>query len=137
MLNDIASKSKDHSYRQFIRHSNAKCNYIKPLICCPSDGRQNQLVESSIQGRLLTPAEGCGFSNQNLRVKFAGKKRSKLGEIHSFFLILLRLLKGIVIHACVFIGAFPWLALIGYNNNFGQISWECGKSSIEILHPAT
>lgn len=105
MLNDIASKSKDQSYRQFIRHSNAKCNYIKPLICCPSDGRQNQFVESSIQGRLLTPAEGCGFSNQNLRVKFAGKKRSKLGEI-GFFVneeTFLRLLKRIVIHACVFI----------------------------------
>ena len=80
VLNAFVANSHDNSYRKFIRESNALCNHIKPLVCCPSDGRRNQLTENSIQGRLLTPAEGCGYSNQNVRVKFTGKKRSKLGE---------------------------------------------------------
>lgn len=24
-------------------------------------------------------------------------------------------------------GAFPWMVLIGYRNNLGELSWKCGK----------
>ncbi|XP_055303524.1 venom protease-like [Sitodiplosis mosellana] len=112
VLNELVGKSYDNSYRQYIRQSNAICDHIKPLVCCPSDGRRNQLTESSIQGRLLTPSEGCGFSNQNLRLKSGDKKRSRLG-------------------------AFPWMALISYTDNLGETSWKCGGSLITTRHVLT
>lgn len=79
VLNEFIAKSNDSAYIEYIQQSNSKCDNIKPFICCPSDGKTKQISDDDIRGRLLTPAEGCGFSNQNNRLRIGSRQYSKLG----------------------------------------------------------
>lgn len=54
--------------------------------------------------RLLTTEEGCGFSNVT-HTRIVGGGPAKLG-------------------------AWPWMALIGYTNDLGELGWKCGGSLI-------
>lgn len=61
--------------------------------------------------KLLTPDTGCGFSNVTHR-RIVGGTPAKLG-------------------------AFPWMALIGYSNDLGETSFKCGGSLITKRHVLT
>lgn len=81
ILSEFMAKSNDEAYIQYLRQSNNACHNMKPFVCCPPDGRKNQIPEQNIVGRLLKPTEGCGFSNQELRLKLAIGHQSKLGDL--------------------------------------------------------
>lgn len=81
VLNDFITRSNESDYIAYLRQSNVNCHYMKPFVCCPHDGRQNSnLPETHFQRRLLSPEEGCGYSNNNIRIKFAGGHKAKVGE---------------------------------------------------------
>lgn len=61
--------------------------------------------------KLLTPDTGCGFSNVTHR-RIVGGSAAKLG-------------------------AFPWMALIGYTNDLDETSFKCGGSLITKRHVLT
>lgn len=61
--------------------------------------------------RLLTTEEGCGFSNVT-HTRIVGGGPAKLG-------------------------AWPWMALIGYTNDLGELGWKCGGSLITSRHVLT
>ncbi|KAJ6643474.1 Venom serine protease Bi-VSP [Pseudolycoriella hygida] len=60
---------------------------------------------------LPTPEEGCGFSKVTHK-KIVGGTPAKLG-------------------------AWPWMALIGYTDNEGDLTWRCGGSLITAKHVLT
>lgn len=37
----------------------------------------------------------------------------------------------------IIVGAWPWMALLGYTNNLGALSWKCGGSLITTRHVLT
>lgn len=84
VLNEFLARSNESDYIGFLRQSNVNCDNIKPFICCPNDGRKINLPENNFHGRLLTPDEGCGFSNKNIRIKFGGGHSAKVGELSLF-----------------------------------------------------
>lgn len=89
ILNELMAKNNDAAFVQYLRDSNLACRNMDtnmPLVCCPPDGRKYQIPESSVQGRLLTPSEGCGFSNQELRLKLAVGHQSRLGDLHEILI---------------------------------------------------
>lgn len=61
--------------------------------------------------QILTPDTGCGFSNVTQR-RIVGGTPAKLG-------------------------AFPWMALIGYTNELDETSFKCGGSLITKRHILT
>lgn len=64
--------NKDPAYVEYIKRSNENCRKIQPFICCPLEDKPiNPMTETTeppkktdvnIQGRLLMPNEGCGYS---------------------------------------------------------------------------
>lgn len=89
--------NKDPAYVEYIKRSNENCRKIEPFICCPLEAKPTSSPEpnetpktkdANIQGRLLTPEEGCGQSKVKL-TKIVGGKTAP-------------------------VGAFPWMSLIGY-----------------------
>lgn len=123
VLSEFLARGTDPEYVQYIRNSNGICNYIQPFICCPFDSNAPvtqgptapATPEPSPQTpgdvRLLTPAEGCGFSNLTHK-RIVGGEPAKPG-------------------------AWPWIALIGYTNNLGELKWQCGGSLITSKHVLT
>lgn len=88
ILNEFLARSKDNAYIQYLRESNKKCEGVQPFICCPFENRPStNAANVNLQGRLLTPEEGCGSSNATVR-KIVGGTTAKAGE-------------------------FPWMTLIG------------------------
>lgn len=103
----ILSKNKDPLYVEYIKRSNENCRKIQPLICCPLQEKSikppTEITEtiqtigateitviletteapkkpnSDIQGRLLMPSEGCGFSKAK-NTKIVGGQTSKPGS---------------------------------------------------------
>lgn len=60
-------------------------------------------LSNSIKGRLLTPQEGCGYSNKIAKPKIVGGMNAKPG-------------------------AFPWMALLGFGSfKTNRVSFDCGK----------
>lgn len=88
ILSEFLAKNKDTAYVEYIKRSNENCRKIQPFICCPlDDGRSIKPTESTespqkpdlnIQGRLLTPNEGCGFSKVK-NTKIVGGQTAKKG----------------------------------------------------------
>lgn len=102
--------NKDPAYVEYIKRSNENCRKIEPFICCPLDVKATNPTDTNevpktkevdIQGRLLTPQEGCGFSKVKT-TKIVGGQTAK-------------------------VGAFPWMTLVGYTNNLGEESFKCGE----------
>lgn len=81
ILNEFISGNNGSDYMNYIQESQNSCEKIASAICCPFDGVKNKLPDN-FQGRLLTPDEGCGFSNKNARVKLARGHRARLGEFY-------------------------------------------------------
>lgn len=61
--------------------------------------------------RLLTPEEGCGYSNETLN-RIVGGVPAKLGQ-------------------------WPWMTLIGYRDASGEVGFKCGGSIITKRHILT
>lgn len=70
-----------------------------------------QIATAKEEFKLLTPDTGCGYSNVTHR-RIVGGTPAKLG-------------------------AFPWMALIGYSNDLGETSFKCGGSLISKRHVLT
>lgn len=93
----VMKGNKDPAYVEYIKRSNENCRKIEPFICCPVDTKTTNSMEvneapktkeANVQGRLLTPEEGCGFSKVKI-TRIVGGQTAK-------------------------VGAFPWMSLIGY-----------------------
>jgi serine protease 56 len=68
-------------------------------------------MESIQPGNLPTPSTGCGFSNVTHN-KVVGGVPAELG-------------------------AWPWMALLGYSNRGGEVEFRCGGSLITSRHVLT
>lgn len=93
ILDELRRKQKDPTFIQYVQQSNSKCGSIQPFICCPNVGRIEEpndqpspstSVDPTIQGRLLTEEEGCGFSNVTHK-RIVGGNKAKEGK----FIILI------------------------------------------------
>lgn len=93
VLNEFIARSKDQRYIRFIKLSNIICDNIQASICCPFEEENEVPIKpiepiernqtrngNSIQGRLLTPEEGCGYS-KNAGSRIVGGVTAQLGEI--------------------------------------------------------
>lgn len=85
VLSEFLVKNKDSAYVRYIKRSNENCRKIEPFICCPFETRiaQEQPTGesySNIQGRLLSPEEGCGFT-EKLNTKIVGGVNARPGEL--------------------------------------------------------
>lgn len=104
ILNEVNIKFNDSNYIEYLKRSSASCGNHKPFVCCltetPSETNDNDSAVElrDIHGRFLTVEEGCGFSNKShLRSKWNNAKE----------------------------GAWPWITLLGYITNLGDLSWNC------------
>lgn len=82
ILNEFLSRTTDASYVQYLKDSNKKCQNVQPFICCPLENgsSSDNAPNVSLQGRLLTPEEGCGSSNATVR-KIVGGTDAKPGTL--------------------------------------------------------
>uniref|UniRef100_A0A182J2A7 CLIP domain-containing serine protease n=1 Tax=Anopheles atroparvus TaxID=41427 RepID=A0A182J2A7_ANOAO len=141
VLNDFIRLQSNPDYVQYIRQSNAICNYIQPNICCPlgpvtvappapptvipptapptappppppaPETEGPPTATSTGPAELLTPETGCGFSAVEHNKVVGGVPASLNG--------------------------WPWMALIGYKNALGEVSFKCGGSLITKRHVLT
>lgn len=83
ILNEFLARSQDSAYIQYLQRSNENCRNIKPFICCPFETRaanpSNYQPNLDIQGRLLSPEEGCGLS-KIVNTKIVGGMNAKPGK---------------------------------------------------------
>ncbi|XP_055540538.1 venom serine protease Bi-VSP-like isoform X2 [Wyeomyia smithii] len=132
LLNEFISRQKDPQYISFIQQSNAICNYIQPNVCCPLESSVTSapntptptvapppapvtegppLPKDNNLITLPTPAEGCGYSKVEHNRVVGGVPAALNG--------------------------WPWMALIGYKNTLGEVSFKCGGSIITKRHVLT
>lgn len=92
----LMKENKDPVYVEYIKRSNENCRKIEPFICCPLDAKTTnapgtndvpKTKDVNIQGRLLTPDEGCGITKVKT-TRIVGGQTAK-------------------------VGAFPWMSLLG------------------------
>ncbi|XP_052865804.1 venom serine protease Bi-VSP-like isoform X1 [Anopheles cruzii] len=145
VLSEFLTRQSDPTYVRYIQQSNAICNYVQPFVCCPS---QRATVppappappteppapvtpaptqapppppppppppatpDSAVgPARLLTPETGCGFSQVEHNRVVGGVPAALNG--------------------------WPWMALVGYKNALGEVSFKCGGSLITKRHVLT
>lgn len=137
VLDEFVRRQSDPQYVQYIRRSNAICNYIQPNICCPltrapapptappppaptapppppppapvTEGATPAPPSPSVGPvELLTPETGCGYSIVE----------------HN------RVVGGVP----AVLNGWPWMALVGYKNALGEVSFKCGGSLITKRH---
>ena len=85
-----------------------------PVTSAPSTGGSGGWPAGNpndFPARLLTPEEGCGYSNETLN-RIVGGVPAKLGQ-------------------------WPWMALIGYRDATGEVGFKCGGSIITKRHILT
>jgi secreted trypsin-like serine protease len=117
ILEQVKTRNQDPEFKQYIQKSNGACNYASRVVCCPKDGSITQppseepTTKNAGTSHLLTPEEGCGFSNVT-HPKVVGGTPAKLG-------------------------GWPWMALVGYRNDFGDVSFKCGGTLISSRHVLT
>ncbi|XP_062557292.1 uncharacterized protein LOC134222163 [Armigeres subalbatus] len=133
MLNEFLQRQKDPQYIRFIQDSNAICNYIQPNVCCPlqsytpappvppptvtppappapSTEGPTQPKNNGIT-TIPTPATGCGYSKVEHNRVVGGVPAALHG--------------------------WPWMALVGYKDALGEVSFKCGGSLITNRHVLT
>ncbi|XP_043513129.1 venom serine protease Bi-VSP-like [Frieseomelitta varia] len=96
----------------FLRQSVCSFDNYDPIVCCPEKrGREEPIVKENVYGPLHPPY--CGFSDVE-HTKVVGGVQAKLG-------------------------AWPWIAALGYRNNLNpsQPKWLCGGSLISARHILT
>ncbi|XP_052890119.1 venom serine protease Bi-VSP-like isoform X1 [Anopheles moucheti] len=140
VLNEFVQRQRDPQYVQYIQKSNAVCNYIQPNVCCPlqrvtppapptappapptpppapvTEGPPppppsppSPPTPTAVgPAELLTPETGCGYSIVQHNRVVGGVP----AELHGW----------------------PWMALVGYKNALGEVSFKCGGSLITKRH---
>lgn len=132
ILAAFTKRKSDPEYIKYIRQSNANCNYASQAVCCADEEIANPtaaptppstsapiiqvtsetpIAEPRTQVRLLLPSEGCGVSKVPHNRVVGGVPAKK--------------------------GGWPWMALIGYKNSLGEVSYKCGGSIITKRHVLT
>lgn len=114
-MDQYAARRGDQELIRFIRASNKNCNYAETVVCCPDTDESVKPSPTtsapSLPPRLLTPVEGCGFSNASHNRVVGGVDAQK--------------------------NAWPWMTLLGYENTLGEIGWKCGGTLITKRHVLT
>lgn len=141
VYNEFAIRRNDPAFVNYVQQSNARCNYANQNVCCPSGSApatQAPVTQAPVTqppvtsgpvpsgggsggwpagnpndypAKLLTPEEGCGYSNETLN-RIVGGVPAKLGQ-------------------------WPWMTLIGYRDAAGEIGFKCGGSIITKRHILT
>lgn len=117
LLDMLIAKQKDVSFANFLRASNEFCGGSGTNVCCPvtestTVAIQGRLVNTNeIPLRLPTEEEGCGYVNAAHK-KIVGGQVSKKG-------------------------AWPWVALIGYDDGLSSSPFKCGGALITARHVVT
>lgn len=107
LLQLYSEKRGDRQLIGFIQDSNRICNNKEYEVCCPNLS-EIKLTEdtSQLKSTLLLPEKGCGISNATHN-RVVGGAPAKLG-------------------------AWPWMALLGYNSGLDDIDFKCGGSLVNI-----
>jgi hypothetical protein len=134
ILSEFMKRQSDPVFTSYIQKSNANCKYVKPNVCCtastptitaapptqpPAPVTQAPVTQppssattyNALSSRLLTPQEGCGFSNVTHNRVVGGVAAAK--------------------------GGWPWMALLGYRDSLGEVTFKCGASLITHQHVLT
>lgn len=120
LIDELYQKQTDPTFANFLRASRTICGGIDTNVCCPSTNQQqtqpptsSPLIKSSneVPRRLPTVEEGCGFSN-NAYKKIVGGEVSKKG-------------------------AWPWITLIGYDDELSANPFKCGGTLVTARHVVT
>lgn len=93
----------------------------------------NILGEYLARGQLLTPEEGCGYTNVSTS-RIVGGTEAKIGKI--LFLKYIRWDNLNEFSSNLIEGAYPWLALLGYRNGL-DVTFTCAGSLITSRHVLT
>jgi Trypsin/Regulatory CLIP domain of proteinases len=137
ILAEFSARQSDPAFTSYIQKSNANCKYVKPNVCCtstapvipatapatppptaaptqaptqaPTEAPRPTVYDGS--ARLITPDEGCGFSNVTHNKVVGGVPAVKAG--------------------------WPWMVLLGYRDSLGEVSFKCGASMITNRHVLT
>ncbi|XP_037827473.1 venom protease-like [Lucilia sericata] len=119
LAEELLMKKQDRTFARFLQVSNSICGGEVTAVCCPSTNSQPQtstkapLIKNSneIPRRLPTVEEGCGFTNDTVRKKVVGEESKK--------------------------AAWPWIALIGYDDEPSVSPFKCGGTLITARHVVT
>lgn len=131
VLQQFIARQTDAVYIRYIQNSNANCNYNGQDICCPLEdappATQAPVTQAPVtqppsvrtpppqtgdyKYDFLTPLQGCGSTNIS----------------HN------RVVGGVDAEP----GGWPWMALLGYTNAFGEVDFKCGGSLISKRHVLT
>ncbi|XP_037939599.1 venom protease-like isoform X2 [Teleopsis dalmanni] len=118
LVNELYAKQNDQTFANFLRASNRICGATGSIVCCPT-GTSQQLTttptprvnSNEIPTRLPTVTEGCGYTASSYK-KIVGGEVSKKG-------------------------AWPWIALLGYNDELSSSPFKCGGTLITARHVIT
>lgn len=120
LINRLRANPKDEIFVKYLRASNVGCGNEYSVVCCPSDGPSQRQIQKpaifpqntdEIPTKLLSKEDGCGYVHNELK-KIVGGSNSK-------------------------IGAWPWIALIGYDDGFSDSPFKCGGALITSRHVLT
>jgi Trypsin len=103
------SRHADVEFLNYLDDSRRRCHNVDQDICCTL---LNAAHQSDVLKTLLpTPATGCGYPSVVQSKMIAGDDAA--------------------------LGAWPWMALLGYANRVNQIEYGCGGSLITFRHVLT
>ncbi|XP_065360964.1 venom protease-like [Calliphora vicina] len=119
LIAELQIKQTDERFVRFLRASHSICGGGSTNICCPSTNSQPltrtkaPLIRNSneIPRRLPMVEEGCGFTDNTY-------KKFVFGEVNK-------------------VGAWPWIALIGYDYELSASPFKCGGALITARHVIT
>ncbi|XP_073840712.1 venom serine protease Bi-VSP-like [Musca autumnalis] len=116
LVQELQVKQTDTVFTNYLRVSNTICGGANTLVCCPQSAaavtsgpivRNNDVVPR----RLPTVEEGCGYTSNSYK-KIVGGEVSKKG-------------------------AWPWIALIGYDDQLSPSPFKCGGALVTARHVVT
>uniref|UniRef100_A0A1B0AQV6 Uncharacterized protein n=1 Tax=Glossina palpalis gambiensis TaxID=67801 RepID=A0A1B0AQV6_9MUSC len=117
LVDELLQKQNDATFAEFLRASNDICNGVEQNVCCPIN-EVTATTDIALQRdndnpprRLPTVEEGCGYTSSSYK-KIVGGEVSKKG-------------------------AWPWIALIGYDDSFSSTPFKCGGTLITARHVLT
>ncbi|XP_055840657.1 uncharacterized protein LOC129908281 [Episyrphus balteatus] len=117
LIERLRANPKDATFANYLRASNDVCKGEYAVVCCPSTN-QKQIMEvvfpkntGAIPTKLYTKADGCGYTSNKFK-KIVGGVASK-------------------------VGAWPWIALLGYEDGVSPKSFKCGGALITSRHVLT
>ncbi|KAM7355456.1 venom serine protease Bi-VSP-like [Cochliomyia hominivorax] len=117
LVNELLEKQTDPTFANFLKASNRICGNVNTNVCCPSSTptvtTKAPVIRNTneIPRRLPTVEEGCGYSNNSYK-KIVGGEVSKKG-------------------------AWPWVALLGYDDELSANPFKCGGALVSARHVVT